>query len=416
MRHALTHRPRSRVLTLLAAAAVTVPALTGLTTGPQPATASPGASTSAAAGVRLAAASAVTPRWEVWQTPEQPYAENPTNPLAKRRWGVYDGPQDQVWKPYQAATGADKALIGKIAKRPRTKWYGSWIADGAIKDSVRRYIDASQDGDKSKLVQLAVFRMKPWEHTACTRRATTAEKASYRRWITNLATGIGSTPALVVMQPDGPFLWCVPDRAATGALLTFATKTLSALPHTSVYIDGGAADWCENGHGADPERCAGILKRTGIRYARGFALDSSHYTGPTDNINLGSKMVSILQRDGYGTKHFILDTAKSGRPMHWGDVIPAGVGDLKDNARTCSTLAMRRCVTLGIPPTVRVAATRWGMSAAVRQLAARNVDGFVWFGRPWLYNQADPFVKARALAMGRTTPWPGPKAGTPPQS
>jgi hypothetical protein len=38
-------------------------------------------------------------------------------------------------------------------------------------------------------------------------------------------------------------------------------------------------------------------------------------------------------------------------------------------------------------------------------VAARSVDGFVWFGRPWLYNQADPFVARRALDMARTTPW-----------
>jgi hypothetical protein len=44
----------------------------------------------------------------------------------------------------------------------------------------------------------------------------------------------------------------------------------------------------------------------------------------------------------------------------------------------------------------------------VRELAAEHVDGFVWFGRPWLYRQADPFVMKRALTMARTTPWPRP--------
>jgi endoglucanase len=72
-------------------------------------------------------------------------------------------------------------------------------------------------------------------------------------------------------------------------------------------------------------------------------------------------------------------------------------------------MKMRRCVTLGIPPTVRVAADRWRLSERVRDLAAEHVDGFVWFGRPWLYRQADPFVMKRALTMARTTPWPGPR-------
>jgi endoglucanase len=388
-----------RVLALLATAAAVAPLLAGTT---QVITAS-----------TAPAAARTQPAWEVWQVPEKPHLENPNNPLANRIWGVYEGPQDQVWAPYQAATGEEKALIGRIALRPRTKWYGSFVPDEKIESSVRSYIESSQNGDKTALVQMAIFRMRPWEHEACTRGSTTQEKASYRLWITNLAKGIGSTPTLIVMQPDGPFLWCVPNRAATSSLLTFATKTLSSLPNTSVYIDAGAADWCENNKGNDPERCAGILKRTGIRSARGFALDSTHYTGPADNIRHGTKIMRILNRDGYGRKHFIIDTAKSGRPMFWADVIPAPGSDLKDNARTCSTLEMRRCVTLGIPPTVRVAAAKWGMSSEVRSLAARHVDGFVWFGRPWLYKQADPFVKQRALNMGRTTPWPAPKVGTP---
>lgn len=391
--------PRALTLAVLAPLAFAANTLAAPAAGPAP---------TAQATVTAPATTASpqqTPYREVWQAPERPHPKNRGNPLANRIWGVYEGPQDQVWRPYEAASGEEKELIGKIALRPRTKWYGAFVADGDITDRVSQYIASSQDGDPQALVQMAIFRMQPWEHEACTRPSTRSEKRSYRQWITNLAAGIGSTHTLIVMQPDGPFLWCVPKRGATSRLLTFATRTLSSLPNTSVYIDAGAADWCENGRGADPRRCAGILKRTGVRYARGFALDSTHYTGPADNIRHGSRIVQILRRDGFGRKHFIIDTAKSGRPMSWGEVIPAAPGDQKDNARTCSRPNMKRCVTLGIPPTVRVAAKKWDMSRKVRSMAARHVDGFVWFGRPWLYNQADPFVKQRALDMGRTTPW-----------
>ncbi len=282
------------------------------------------------------------------------------------------------------------------------------MPDDQIESRVRDYIAASQQGDPEALVQIAVFRMQPWEHEACTRPSSRAERQSYRTWIDNLARGIGATPTLVVMQPDGPFLWCVPDRGKKSRLLTEATRTLSALPNTEVYLDAGAADWCENDRGNEPRRCAQILKRTGIEHARGFALDSTHYTGPRDNIRHGHEIVKILKRWGYGKKHFIIDTAKSGRPTRWLDMVPASKHDLTDNARTCTTRRMERCVTLGIPPTVRVAARRWGLPTQDRRVAARYVDGFVWFGRPWLYNQADPFVLQRALDMGRTTPWPGP--------
>lgn len=350
------------------------------------------------------------PPWgkEVWQAPQSAYPENPSNPLAGRRWGVYLGPQDQVSAPYAASSGVRRELLSKIALRPRTKWYGAWVPDDRITSTVQSYIAASQAGDPSALVQLAVFRMQPWEHEACARRSRPGERSSYKRWIDNLAAGIGSTPTLVVMQPDGPFLWCVPDLAAKSRLLTYATQTLSALPQTSVYIDAGAADWCENGAGNDPERCAAILKRTGIEYARGFALDSTHYMGAAENITHGAAVAAILKRDGYGTKHFIVDTAKSGRPMHWGDVVPDRRGDLKDNARVCRSVVQARCVTLGIPPTTRVGDPAWGLPAEISALARRYVDGFVWFGRPWLYNQADPFVMRRALAMARSTVWPAP--------
>ncbi|QOT19493.1 glycoside hydrolase family 6 protein [Paenarthrobacter sp. YJN-5] len=341
-----------------------------------------------------------------WQAPQPAHPQNPTNPLANRLWGVYHGPQDQLYNVYESANAQTRAALDTIRVRPRTKWYGNFLADHEIQSRAKDYIVNSQAGNPTTLSQMAVFRMKPWEHDACTRVPTPVEQASYKTWIRNLAAGIGDSPTLIVMQPDGPFLWCVPDIKTTSKLLRFATKTLSNLPNTSVYIDAGAADWCENGRRATAARCAGILKRTGIKWARGFAMDSTHYTGPVDNIRLGSQIVNHLRARGYGEKHFIVDTAKSGQPTNWLDMKPSAPGELKDNARTCSRPGMKRCVTLGIPPTARPGDPQWGLPADVAELAARNVDGFVWFGRPWLYNQADPFVLQRAMDMVRTTPWP----------
>ena len=65
----------------------------------------------------------------------------------------------------------------------------------------------------------------------------------------------------------------------------------------------------------------------------------------------------------------------------------------------------QQCVTLGIPPTTAVADPAWGLSAATNTLAAQYVDAYLWFGRPWLYKQADPFVKRRALDLVRSWPY-----------
>jgi endoglucanase len=341
----------------------------------------------------------------VWLAPMAPHEENPTNPLAGRLWGVYHGPQDQVWRPFTRATGRTRSALATIAERPRTKWYGSFVPDNRIRATVSSYVTSAQAGNPETLAQMAVFRMKPWEGEACTRPTTPAEAASYRTWVQELAAGIGTAHTLVVMQPDGPFLLCAPDRAAKSELLTWATQTLSALPDTSVYIDAGAADWCENGTAQESFRCAEILELAGIEYARGFALDSTHYAGPVENIDRGSEILALLAADGYDEKHFIVDTAKSGRPTLWRDMVPATKTDLKNNARTCTTRTMTRCVTLGIPPTPRPADPQWGLPPEQRAVAARSVDGFVWLGRPWLFNQADPFVARRALDMARTTPW-----------
>jgi endoglucanase len=319
-----------------------------------------------------------------------------SNPLAGRTWGVYKGNADQAWPPYVKSTGTNRQLLAKIALRPKAKWFGKWISNATIKTKVREYIANSTGGDPNVLVQMTVFRMVPWEHEACKRLPTAAEQTSYKQWINSFAAGIGSTHVALILQPDGPFALCAPNGSTLpSSLIAYASKTFSALPHTSVYIDSGASDWPAK----KPVEATRILLRAGVKYARGFAMNSTHYSSTSSNIDFGAQVVHELDIRGVTGKHFVINTSSNGQPF----TFSKARGSHPDNAKVCETKAERVCVTLGIPPTADVANTRWGLTAARRTLAKKYVDGYLWFGRPWLYMQADPFDLQRALSLARTS-------------
>ena len=327
------------------------------------------------------------------------------NPLAGRPWGTYLGRADQTYAPYLAATGTDKQLLGRIALAPKAKWFGGWITDTQIAGKVKAYVANAQAGNPEALVQLAVFRMRPWEHEACRRLPTTAEQASYKKWVRGFAAGVGSAHTAVVLQPDGPFALCAPGGSTLPSrLIAYSAKVLGALPHTSVYIDAGAADWPAEGRQGGVAAALRILRPAGIQYVRGFALNSTHYSSTPDEVARGAAIVQALAAQGITGKHFVVNTSSNGHPFSFGSY----TGSDPDNATVCPTRSepvTRTCVTLGIPPTADVTDPRWGMPAATNELAGQYVDGYLWFGRPWLYRQADPFVTSRALALVRSTPY-----------
>lgn len=330
--------------------------------------------------------------------PDRHARSDSTNPLLGHPMGVYRGNAELSWPPYVRATGARKKLLAKIALRPKAKWFGAWIPDDEIAGKVRDYIGNATGGNPDVLVQMTVFRMVPWEHDACERLPTRAEQRSYRRWIDRFAAATGDAYAVIILQPDGPFALCVP-RSSTlpSRLIAYAAKKLSALPHTSVYLDAGAADWPKD----RPEESARFLLPAGIEHVRGFALNSTHYSPTSAEIDFGTRLVELLAELGAPGKHFVVNTSSNGRGFDFG----TARGSHPDNANVCRTKAQTHCVTLGIPPTTDVDAARWGLTVKDRAAALEHVDAYLWFGRPWLFMQADPFSMFRALALARTTPF-----------
>jgi endoglucanase len=318
------------------------------------------------------------------------------NPLAGMRWGNYSGPLDEVFPAYRASRGANRRLLAKIALRPRVRWFGSWYKDSQAEQTVHQYIANATHGNPNVLAQLAVFRLDPWESAACHSLPSAAQQASYRTWIQNFAQGIGSSRVALILQPDLPFAACVPGHSKLPLqMVAYAAQLFSALPHTTVYIDAGAADWASVGE------AVALLRGAGVEHARGFALGATHYASTASEIGFGHSIVRRLAADHIPNRHFVINTAQNGRPFTYQQYH----GPDYDNAAVCTSRHSARCVTLGIPPTWHVAARRWGLSRGVRRLAARDVDAYLWIGRPWLDNQSDPFDLERALALARTTPF-----------
>ncbi len=319
-----------------------------------------------------------------------------TDPLAGLPWGNYTGPLDEVFPSYWRATGRARQLLGRVALRPRMRWFGAWYSDDQARETAREYVENVTGGDPAVLAQVAVFRLNPWEGAACHTLPGPAAQASYRRWIDAFAAGLGNARVALVLQPDLPFALCAPGHSQLPLhLVAYAARKFSALAHTTVYIDAGAGDW------ATAAQAVSLLRAAGVRYARGFALNATHYDTTANEIRYGARIVRGLAAAGLPGRHFVINTAANGH----GFTHQQYRGSNFDNAAVCRTRASRRCVTLGIPPTWRVSDPRWGLSAATRRLAGRMVDAYLWIGRPWLYMQNDPFDLSRTLALAATTPF-----------
>jgi hypothetical protein len=329
------------------------------------------------------------------------YSTNPTNPLAGVQWGVYKGGQDGVYPAYAAATGARHALLAKVALQPRARWYGSWLSTAEMREKLAMDIaDEQADiGNPNVMVPMAFFRQFPGHERNRDIPWTMADRRAYRGFYDAAAAAIGDAHALIILEPDLPATlkgWRPDIRAR---LVTYAARKLSALPHTTIYLDAGASDWIK------PEDQAALLDSAGIRYVRGFAESGTHYTSIGDNIERGRETLAELAKLGITGKHFVIDTSDNGRPFGFGEYYEKHPTGFFPNAEPCQSLTEHKCVTLGIPPTWRVATPRLNLSSRLTDLAKRLVDGYVWYNRPWLKNATVPFDLQRTLQMARTTPF-----------
>ncbi|MDQ6686017.1 MAG: glycoside hydrolase family 6 protein [Actinomycetota bacterium] len=313
-------------------------------------------------------------------------ASGSSTPLLGGTWGHYTGQSDPAYIAWESATGTNKTLLAKIGLRSKVQWFGSWIPTSQIGDKIHRYISRSQHGDPRALVQLAIFRLWPKGEKAKAQPLTLADQAAYRGWVDTVARAIGSTRVAMVLEPDLAVALHGWRPSVRLSLARYAARAFGALPRTSVYLDASDADWLK----VTP--AVSMLRSAGVRFVRGFALGATHYAATSSEVTFGREIISALTKAGISGRHFVIDTADNGRPFTWKQYYAAHPNGNFDNAEVCQSRTQLRCDTLGIPPTTHVS-------------DPSQVDAYLWFGRPWLVNQASPFSLSRALAVARTTPY-----------
>jgi endoglucanase len=294
------------------------------------------------------------------------------NPLSGLRFGTYHTPsrEPSIDAPSAysntARSATDRGTFAKILDQPRFRWFTSGVATfhqsngkfGA-REAAARYVQDVTHGNRNVGVQVAIFRLEPFEQGACGRLPTRAQQADYKRWISEFARGLGRARTALILQPDMPFTLCLPHGSNIDLkLIDWTARTFNALEHTTVYIDGSAIDYLSAAKAAD------MLRRADIRRVRGFALDLTHFSSSSDQVNYGHAIQRELRKRGIRGKHFLVDTAQNGAPF----TVFRHRGAFRSGA-ACTRGGQKYCVTLGRPPQI----TRSG-----------DVDGYVWSGRPWV--------------------------------
>jgi hypothetical protein len=340
-----------------------------------------------------------------------PLPQNPSNPLAGGSWAVNTGYWDSLFPAYAAAApgSTDQAYLAKSALQPRVLWFT--IGNSSSRPTaISSYIAQAQQGDPDTLVQIALFGIWGFkgEGNRTKHKLTHHEKAAYRSWIDQASAQIGSSRVSIILEPD---LALTVNKGkgkksrtkgapARRHLAAYAARVFhDRNPRAAVYLDAGDADWLSTGQAVT------LLRQSGIANVRGFALGATHYSATQDDIDHGAAIVQGLAAAGIGGKHFVIDTADNGRPFTYSQFYRRHPHGFFDNSAPCKKPTATVCNALGVPPTWRVTSTALPLTATEQAEAAADVDGFLWFGRPWLKNQATPFQRHKAILSGEYSPF-----------
>jgi endoglucanase len=192
---------------------------------------------------------------------------------------------------------ADAALLARMEAVPRAVWFTSGTPAQVRRDVQKTMLEAALE----RAVPILVAYDLPFRDCGQYSSGGARSTADYLQWIDGLARGIGSTKAVVILEPDG--LGLVPgegctvsasDLAAAGyatladanaaryAELNGAVARLEQQPGVSVYLDATHPAWLNVGDASSR------LVRAGVADAQGFFVNVSNFQYTQNSVFYGT--------------------------------------------------------------------------------------------------------------------------------
>jgi endoglucanase len=231
--------------------------------------------------------------------------------------GFYVDPNSNPanWVRSNPGDGRAARIQASIAGRPMARWFGSWSGD--ITSAVSSFVGAADAADK--LPVLVAYNIPGRDACGGHSGGGAGSPEAYRTWIAGFAAGLGSRPAIVILEPDSLADFNCMDSTAIAtrtSMIRYATEQLRDRgTNTWAYLDSGNARW------VPANTMASRLESAGLRNVHGFAINVSNYYTTSETAAYGNSVNSSLP--GY-TKPFIIDTSRNANGSNGEWCNPAG--------------------------------------------------------------------------------------------
>jgi endoglucanase len=257
------------------------------------------------------------------------------NPLAGAPF--YVNPTSAAMRAAQHADPPSPELTA-IANTPQAYW----IVPGPSAGTVGKYT-----GDAAAAGAIPVLALYGIPHRDCGSFAAggLATADDYRSWIDGIASGVGTSRAAIVVEPDALAMAdCLSgnQRQERYDLIRYAVDTLTRNPNAAVYVDAGHLRW------HSPDDMAARLNQAGVGHARGFSVNTANFYTTEDEIGYGETISGLTNGS-----HYVIDTSRNGA----GPAPDSGLNWCNPDGRA-----------LGTPPTANT--------------AGAHADAYLWIKRP----------------------------------
>ena len=181
-----------------------------------------------------------------------------------------------------AGDKADAARIRAMIDTPQAVWF----TGGTPKDVEQEVLQTVKRAAAKESVPVLVAYNAPGRDCSQYSAGGAATGDAYKTWIDGFAAGLGTSDAIVVLEPDGLALLPTdcgqPDTYGRVELIAYAVHALAADPNAAVYLDAGHSAWHSVGDMAQR------LVAAGVGDAAGFFLDVSNYRETSHETKYGT--------------------------------------------------------------------------------------------------------------------------------